>query len=62
VGVAPIPPAQTIPVEVDPLAINRVVRVQPMAVEVDGQDADASGTEETDNKLISKDLKAKSLR
>jgi hypothetical protein len=54
--------AQTIPVEVDLLAIGRVARVQPMVVEVDGQDADVTGTEETDNKLISKDLKAESLR
>jgi hypothetical protein len=59
--VAPIPLATTILVGADLLAVNRVVRVQPVVVEGDAQDEDTIRTEETDNECISKSLKAKSL-
>jgi hypothetical protein len=54
-------PAPTILVGADLLAVNRVVRVQLVVVEVDAQDEGATGIEETDKERTSKSLKAESL-
>jgi hypothetical protein len=56
-----MPPAPTILVGADLLAVNRVARVQLVVVEVDTQDEDVTGIEETDNEHTSKSLKAESL-